>query len=58
MSTAAAARPDDDPDKDGKTNLEEYLAQTDPTLGTPKLEMKIGKENRDDGDIGDELEDE
>ncbi|MEI6519014.1 MAG: hypothetical protein WCO98_03080 [bacterium] len=31
MSTATVAKPDDDPDEDGKTNLQEYLAQTDPT---------------------------
>jgi hypothetical protein len=30
-STATAAKPDDDPDGDGKTNLEEYNNQTDPT---------------------------
>jgi hypothetical protein len=31
-STATAARPDDDSDGDGKTNLQEYNKQTDPTL--------------------------
>jgi hypothetical protein len=28
--------PDDDPDEDEKTNLEEYKAQTDPTTAPPK----------------------
>lgn len=31
MSTATAAKPGDDPDGDGLTNLEEYFNQTDPT---------------------------
>jgi len=31
MSTATAADPNADPDGDGKTNLQEYLEQTDPT---------------------------
>ena len=31
MSTATLADPKGDPDEDGKTNLEEYLANTDPT---------------------------
>lgn len=35
MSTATCARPDDDPDEDGKTNLQEYLEQTDPTTAPP-----------------------
>ncbi len=30
-STATAAKPDADPDGDGRTNLQEYLDQTDPT---------------------------
>ena len=30
-STATAAKPDDDPDGDGKTNIQEYENQTDPT---------------------------
>jgi hypothetical protein len=33
MSTAVGAKPDDDPDGDGKTNLQEYRDQTDPTKG-------------------------
>ena len=35
MSTAHVADPKADPDKDGKTNLEEYLKQSDPTIGPP-----------------------
>ena len=35
------AKPDDDPDGDGKTNLQEYLDQTDPTK--PEPEQKPGK---------------
>jgi hypothetical protein len=31
MSTATVAAPKADPDGDGKTNLQEYLDQTDPT---------------------------
>jgi hypothetical protein len=38
LSTATVAEPGADPDGDGKTNLEEYLAQTDPTTGAPKLD--------------------
>ena len=30
-STVSAAQPADDPDGDGKTNLQEYSNQTDPT---------------------------
>jgi len=33
--TQTAAKSDDDPDGDGKTNLQEYLAQTDPTFAEP-----------------------
>jgi len=57
MKTATVARSDDDPDKDGKTNLEEYLAQTDPTLGKPKLEIEAEGEHKEDEDVGDEFED-
>ena len=35
MSTATCADPKDDPDLDGKTNLQEYLEQTDPTAPEP-----------------------
>lgn len=35
MSTATVADPKGDPDRDGRTNLEEYLAQTDPTTAPP-----------------------
>lgn len=38
-STATAAAPDADPDHDGKTNLEEYLAQTDPTKAPPEYSI-------------------
>lgn len=34
-ATASAADPAADPDRDGKTNIEEYLAQTDPTKPPP-----------------------
>jgi len=61
MKTATVAQPDDDPDKDGKTNLEEYHAQTNPTLGKPKMEIELNKEDRkagkDEKDIEDEFED-
>jgi hypothetical protein len=30
-STATVANPNDDPDGDGRTNLQEYLDRTDPT---------------------------
>ena len=33
--TATAAKPDADPDNDGKSNLEEFLAQSDPTTPPP-----------------------
>ena len=36
MSCAMAAKPYDDPDGDGKTNLEEWKNQTDPTDAGPK----------------------
>ncbi|MFW6107394.1 MAG: endo-1,3-alpha-glucanase family glycosylhydrolase [bacterium] len=36
FSTATDAHPEDDPDGDGRTNLEEYLAQTDPTQAPPR----------------------
>lgn len=35
LSTATAADPNADPDRDGKTNLEEWRAQTNPTHRTP-----------------------
>lgn len=35
FSTATNANPGDDPDKDGLTNLQEYMAQTDPTKPEP-----------------------
>jgi hypothetical protein len=57
MKTATTANPNDDPDKDGKTNLEEYIAQTDPTLGKPKLEIETEEKDNDEEDIGDEFED-
>jgi len=31
MSTATVAKPDDDPDEDGRPNIQEYREQTDPT---------------------------
>jgi hypothetical protein len=31
LSTATVAKPDEDPDGDGKTNLQEWQNQTDPT---------------------------
>ena len=34
-STATGADPDADPDADGRTNLQEYTAQTDPTQAPP-----------------------
>jgi hypothetical protein len=38
MSTATCADPAADGDGDGKTNLQEYLDQTDPTsAATPKV---------------------
>ncbi len=40
FSTATAANPDGDPDHDGLTNLQEYLAQSDPTK--PEAIYKAG----------------
>jgi hypothetical protein len=37
--TATTSKPDADPDNDGKTNLEEFNAQTDPTLPAPPKGM-------------------
>jgi hypothetical protein len=42
FSTQTIADPNADPDKDGKTNLQEYEAQTDPTLA-PAEEKLAGK---------------
>ncbi|MCX7935764.1 MAG: hypothetical protein N3A66_10965, partial [Planctomycetota bacterium] len=48
MSTATVAKPDEDPDGDGKTNLQEYLEQTDPTMAPPpaepEAEIALGSE--------------
>ncbi len=40
FSTAGVADPDADPDRDGKSNLEEYRNQTDPTIN-PNPEMAV-----------------
>lgn len=41
MSTAKGARPDDDRYDTGKTNLQHYLDQTDPTASSKKVVSKI-----------------
>ena len=44
METATAANPDADPDSDGRTNLREYLEQSDPLK--PDREYKTGEKWR------------
>ncbi|MBS3763445.1 MAG: hypothetical protein KGZ25_09115, partial [Planctomycetes bacterium] len=61
FSTMTDAEPDADPDEDGKTNREEYLARTDPTMGRvsadpAELEKEIDREKDQDFDLLDELE--
>ncbi|MBI2190620.1 MAG: hypothetical protein HYU36_01385 [Planctomycetes bacterium] len=53
FSTATYAEPKADPDGDGKTNLEEYLGQTDPTLSSagPDTDVEgLGGEGDDEED--------
>jgi len=40
MSTATVAEANADPDRDGKTNLEEYKDQTDPTKSEHDKKME------------------
>ena len=48
FSTATLADPKADPDGDGKTNLQEYLDRTDPTMGDLPQDVPT-----DPGDLGD-----
>ena len=41
------ANPAADPDRDGQSNREEYLANTDPTDATSRLELPMGSINED-----------
>ncbi len=54
-STATKADPNDDPDEDGKTNLEEWREQTNPTL-PPRDMMKVDLLEGGDGEDGLELD--
>ena len=60
FSTMTGAEPDGDPDDDGKTNLQELRARTDPTMrpisANPAQMEKDLRDDEEDFDLLDELE--